>query len=55
MEYVEGETLQQAWPGLTEDQRSGILAQLRGYIAQMRALGGIYLGRLDGKGVVVEQ
>ncbi|RSL76308.1 hypothetical protein CEP51_010080 [Fusarium floridanum] len=53
MEYVEGETLQQAWLGLTDDQRSGVLAQLRGYISQMRALGGIYLGRLDGQGVVV--
>lgn len=53
MEYVEGETLKQAWPGLTDDQRSGILTQLRGYISQMRALGGIYLGRLDGQGVVV--
>ncbi|RSM00610.1 hypothetical protein CEP52_009052 [Fusarium oligoseptatum] len=53
MEYVEGETLQQAWPGLTDDQRSGVLAQLREYISQMRALGGIYLGRLDGQGVLV--
>ncbi|KAI8680669.1 Non-specific serine/threonine protein kinase [Fusarium sp. Ph1] len=53
IEYIEGETLKQAWPGLMDDQRSGILAQLRGYISQMRALGGIYLGRLDGQGVVV--
>ncbi|UPK91743.1 hypothetical protein LCI18_002678 [Fusarium solani-melongenae] len=53
MEYVEGETLKQAWPGLTDDQRSGILTQLREYISQMRPLGGIYLGRLDGQGVVV--
>jgi hypothetical protein len=53
MEYIEGHTLQQAWPILTPDQRSGILAQLRDYIAQMRALGGIYLGRLDGQGVLV--
>lgn len=52
MEYVEGQTLQQAWPVLTLDERSGILAQLSGYLAQMRALGGI-LGRLDGQGVVV--
>ncbi|KAM6524279.1 hypothetical protein FSOLCH5_004880 [Fusarium solani] len=53
MEYVEGETLKQAWPGLTNDQRSGVLAQLRGYISQIRAMGGIYLGRLDGQGVIV--
>ncbi|KAK1768748.1 kinase-like domain-containing protein [Phialemonium atrogriseum] len=53
MEYVEGQTLQQAWPVLTPDQRSDIMAQLSGYIAQMRSLGGIHLGRLDGQGVVV--
>ncbi|KAL6919007.1 hypothetical protein FSST1_003033 [Fusarium sambucinum] len=53
MEYVEGQTLQQAWPVLTPDQQSNILGELSGYIAQMRALGGIHLGRLDGQGVVV--
>lgn len=53
MKYIEGQTLQQAWPVLTPDQRSNILAQLSDYIAQMRALRGIYLGRLDGQGVVV--
>ncbi|KAK7431651.1 hypothetical protein QQZ08_001870 [Neonectria magnoliae] len=53
MEYIEGQTLKEAWPSLTPDQRSDILAQLRGYMAQMRALGGICLGRLDGQGVVV--
>lgn len=53
MEYIEGQTLQQAWPVLTSSQRSEILAQLSDYIAQMRSLGGISLGRLDGQGVVV--
>ncbi|KID82138.1 Protein kinase-like domain protein [Metarhizium guizhouense ARSEF 977] len=53
MEYIEGQTLKEAWPTLTLDQRSEILAQLRDYIAQMRRLGGIYLGRVDGQGVVV--
>ncbi|KAI0857616.1 kinase-like domain-containing protein [Xylaria cubensis] len=53
MEYIEGQTLKQAWPVLTPDQRSDILDQLRGYIAQLRALKGTQLGRLDGQGVVV--
>ncbi|KAI1735730.1 kinase-like domain-containing protein [Xylaria scruposa] len=53
MEYIEGNTLQQAWPVLTPDQRLDILDQLRGYIAQLRALKGTQLGRLDGQGVVV--
>jgi len=53
MEYIEGSTLRQAWPTLTDEQRSGILAQLSGYIAQMRALTGDSIGRLDGQGAMV--
>ncbi|RWA05038.1 hypothetical protein EKO27_g10067 [Xylaria grammica] len=53
LEYIEGQTLQQAWPVLTADQRSDILDQLRGYIAQLRALKGTQIGRLNGQGVVV--
>jgi aminoglycoside phosphotransferase (APT) family kinase protein len=54
MEYIEGQTLQQAWPTLTTDQRSNILAELRGYIAQLRALSGTgSIGRLDGQGAVL--
>ncbi|KAI0528038.1 kinase-like domain-containing protein [Xylaria bambusicola] len=53
MEYVDGQTLKQAWSVLTPDQRSDILDQLRGYIAQLRALKGTKIGRLDGQGAVV--
>lgn len=53
MEYIKGQTLQQAWPTLTPSQRSDVLAQLSDYIAQMRSLRGTYLGRLDSEGVVV--
>ncbi|KAI1420851.1 hypothetical protein F5Y12DRAFT_719072 [Xylaria sp. FL1777] len=53
LEYIEGQTLQQAWPVLTPDQRLDILDQLRGYIAQLRALKGTQLNRLDGQGVIV--
>lgn len=53
MEYIEGQTLRQAWPVLTPSERSEILAQLSGYITQLRSLPGIYLGRLDGEGVLV--
>ncbi|KAI9903227.1 hypothetical protein N3K66_002579 [Trichothecium roseum] len=53
MEFIEGETLKEAWPTLTPDQRSDIMTQLEGYISQMRALRGLYLGRLDGQGTVV--
>lgn len=45
MEYVEGQTLRQAWPVLTPAQRTGILDQLRGYLAQLQAL--VYDGSSD--------
>lgn len=53
MEYIEGQTLRQAWPVLTPDERSVILDELKGYIAQMRVLSGTSIGRLDGQGIVV--
>lgn len=55
MEYIEGQTLRQAWPVLTPSERSEILDQLRGYIAQLRSLPGTgtSLGRLDGQGVLI--
>ncbi|KAK1754183.1 kinase-like domain-containing protein [Echria macrotheca] len=53
MEYIEGSTLRQAWPTLTDEQRLGILAQLKGYIAQLCALRGKSIGRLDGQGAMV--
>lgn len=53
MEYVEGETLRDAWPQLTADQRSAVLDQLKGYISQMRSLNGKVLCRIDGEGALV--
>ena len=53
MEFVEGQTLQQAWPVLTSDQRVDVLAQLTGYIAQLRNLRGVHIGRLNGEGALV--
>lgn len=53
MEYIEGQTLKEAWPTLTPNQRTGILDQLRDYIAQLRAMPGTYLGRFDGQGVII--
>ncbi|KAL1857518.1 hypothetical protein Daus18300_010276 [Diaporthe australafricana] len=53
MEYIEGQTLRQAWPVLTPSQRSEILTQLSNYIAQLRSLRGTYIGRMDGQGVVI--
>lgn len=53
MEYVVGQTLKQAWPVLTLAERLNIVAELTGYIVQLRALPGIYIGRLNGEGAIV--
>lgn len=53
MEYVPGQPLKDVWGSLESDQRSEILAQPSDYIAQIRALKGIQLGRLDGQGAIV--
>ncbi|KAF1730833.1 hypothetical protein CRV24_008903 [Beauveria bassiana] len=53
MSFVEGQTLQQAWPVLTQDERSAILRDLKEYITQLRAISGNHVGRLDGQGAVV--
>ncbi|KAM3526475.1 hypothetical protein NHJ13051_003414 [Beauveria bassiana] len=49
MSFVEGQTLQQAWPVLTQDERSAILRDLKEYITQLRAISGNHVGRLDGQ------
>jgi hypothetical protein len=53
MVYIEGQTLKEVWPSLKPEERTAMLAQLKDYIAQMRALKGTYLGRFDGQGVIV--
>ena len=53
MEHVEGRTLREAWPSLEPAQRAGILAQLRDYMAQLRSLRGLYVGRLNGEGAII--
>lgn len=60
MEYIPGQTLKQAWPVLTAEERTTILDELRGYIAQLRALSPpteagseVKIGRLDGEGILL--
>jgi serine/threonine protein kinase len=48
MEYVEGETLEKAWKTLDAPQKAGIIAQLRSYVDQLRAIRGAYIGCVDG-------
>ncbi|GAW20300.1 hypothetical protein ANO14919_098020 [Xylariales sp. No.14919] len=46
MDYVEGTTLEKAWKGLSDADRVEIMNQLRGYVDQLRAIKGSYIGGL---------
>ncbi|KAL7759201.1 hypothetical protein ACKLNR_011628 [Fusarium oxysporum f. sp. zingiberi] len=53
LEYIEGQTLKEAWPSLEPHERTAILDQLKDYLGHLRALKGFYIGRFDGQGAVV--
>ncbi|KAG6849900.1 hypothetical protein H0H93_003914 [Arthromyces matolae] len=38
MKYIEGEALSDVWPDLNAQQRAHVIAQLRGFIAELRSL-----------------
>ncbi|KAH6630799.1 kinase-like domain-containing protein [Chaetomium sp. MPI-SDFR-AT-0129] len=40
MEYVEGQTLRQAWGVMTGEERERVLGELRGFVGQLRGLTG---------------
>ncbi|KAF2973274.1 hypothetical protein GQX73_g423 [Xylaria multiplex] len=44
MDYVEGTSLDKAWDSLSDVDRVEIINQLRGYLEQMRAIKGSYIG-----------
>ncbi|RWA05958.1 hypothetical protein EKO27_g9140 [Xylaria grammica] len=46
MEYIEGVSLDKAWNSLSDADRVGIITQLRGYLDQLRAIKGSYIGGL---------
>lgn len=43
MDYIEGQTLQDAWPGMIPSQRMSVTQELHGYVSQLRALQPGYL------------
>ncbi|KAJ5774062.1 hypothetical protein N7457_008958 [Penicillium paradoxum] len=50
MDYIEGQTLQDAWPSMIPSQKMLVAQELHGYISQLRALSPEYLGSSgDGK------
>ncbi|KAI1781467.1 phosphotransferase enzyme family protein [Hypoxylon cercidicola] len=48
MEYVEGERLDHAWDKLTEEDKESVTSQLRRHFAELRKIGGSFIGSVDG-------
>ncbi|KAI9747698.1 MAG: hypothetical protein M4579_007411 [Chaenotheca gracillima] len=48
MDYVSGDTLEEVWPKLQEDEKSRILDQLQDILRQLRSLKGSFIGSIDG-------
>lgn len=48
MEFVEGDTLHDAWADLSCAQKDSIIMQLKGYYDQLCAIKGDFIGSLDG-------
>lgn len=48
MEYVEGETLDKAWPSCDDAQKASVISQLRRYTDELRAIPGTIVGSVDG-------
>lgn len=47
MEYVEGETLDNAWEACTPTQKDGIVKQLKGYLDELRTIPGSFIGGVE--------
>ncbi|KAK4034894.1 kinase-like domain-containing protein [Parachaetomium inaequale] len=47
MEFIDGQPLDEAWPSCTAAQRSHIISQLRGFLAELRAITGEFIGSVD--------
>lgn len=53
MDYMPGESLDEAWPKLTHDQRISICHELRGYLSQLQKLKGKRIEAVNGGAVTV--
>jgi aminoglycoside phosphotransferase (APT) family kinase protein len=47
MEFIDGQPLDEAWASCTAAQRSHIISQLRGFLAELRAATGEFIGSVD--------
>jgi aminoglycoside phosphotransferase (APT) family kinase protein len=50
MEYIDGEPLDQVWETYTTTQRENIIAQLKGYIDELRQIIHKFIGSVNGSG-----
>ncbi|KAI5464364.1 kinase-like domain-containing protein [Mariannaea sp. PMI_226] len=48
MDFVEGQTLKDAWDEYSEAEQESVISQLRGYMAQLRDFKGDFIGSIDG-------
>ncbi|TID19415.1 kinase-like protein [Venturia nashicola] len=48
MDFIDGQTLDKEWSNLDDAAKSQVMAELKGYLVQLRAIpGGTYIGSLD--------
>lgn len=47
MSYEPGERFDDYWDAASEDVREGLIAQLKGYVSQLREVKGSFIGRVD--------
>lgn len=47
MDYMPGKRLDEAWGSLDSGQKAVVVAEMKGYITQLRALKGTYIGALN--------
>ncbi|KAI1636466.1 phosphotransferase enzyme family protein [Biscogniauxia mediterranea] len=48
MENIEGETLENSWDKLTDQEKESVIFQLKGYFEELRQIEGSYIGSVDG-------
>lgn len=47
MEFVEGETIEVAWPSMPDQEKKTVLAQLKDFMGQVRQVEGSFIGSVD--------
>ncbi|OJJ43113.1 hypothetical protein ASPZODRAFT_136669 [Penicilliopsis zonata CBS 506.65] len=56
MDFMPGKPLDQAWPHMTSEDKTGVANHLHGYISQLRGLKGTYIQAAShGKAVIEDR